>query len=102
MATPAVLEVRGACKRFGDVTALAGIDLVIEPGAWVGLLGPNGAGKTTLVRAVAGRVRLDAGSVTVAGGQRRLGLAPQENALYPFMSARENLEQRVEKLLAEP
>jgi ABC-2 type transport system ATP-binding protein len=92
MATPAVLEVRGACKRFGHVTALAGIDLVIEPGAWVGLLGPNGAGKTTLVRAVAGRVRLDAGSVTVAGGPRRLGLAPQENALYPFMSARENLD----------
>ena len=91
MATPAVLEVRGACKRFGDVTALAGVDLTIEPGAWVGLLGPNGAGKTTLVRAIAGRVRLDAGSVTVAGGQRRLGLAPQENALYPFMSARENL-----------
>ena len=92
MATPAVLEVRGACKRFGDVTALAGVDLTIEPGAWVGLLGPNGAGKTTLVRAIAGRVRLDAGSVTVAGGRRRLGLAPQENALYPFMSARENLD----------
>jgi linearmycin/streptolysin S transport system ATP-binding protein len=92
VATPAVLDVRGARKRFGDVTALAGIDLSIEPGAWVGLLGPNGAGKTTLVRAIAGRVRLDAGSVTVAGGRRRLGLAPQENALYPFMSARENLD----------
>ena len=92
MATPAVLEVRGACKRFGDVTALAGIDFTVERGAWVGLLGPNGAGKTTLVRAIAGRVRLDAGSVTVAGGRRRLGLAPQENALYPFMSARENLD----------
>ena len=92
MATPAILEVRGARKRFGDVTALAGIDLVIEPGAWVGLLGPNGAGKTTLVRAIAGRVRLDAGSVTVAGGRQRLGLAPQENALYPFMNARENLD----------
>jgi ABC-2 type transport system ATP-binding protein len=90
VATPAVLEVHGARKRFDDVTALAGIDLSIDRRAWVGLLGPNGAGKTTLVRAIAGRVRLDSGSIALAG--RGLGLAPQENALYPFMTARENLD----------
>jgi len=96
VAPSAVLEVRAASKRFGDTIALAGIDLTVRRGDWLGLLGPNGAGKTTLVRAIAGRVRLDAGSITLAGDPahpaRQLGLAPQETALYPFMTARENLE----------
>jgi ABC-2 type transport system ATP-binding protein len=89
-----VLEVRAAQKRFGGTVALAGVDLTVERGAWVGLLGPNGAGKTTLVRAIAGRVRLDAGRIVASGTgphARRPGLVPQENALYPFMTARENL-----------
>jgi ABC-2 type transport system ATP-binding protein len=98
---PVVLDVAGAAKRFGTATALAGVDLRVHAGEWVGLLGPNGAGKTTLVRAVAGRVRLDAGRVTVAAGAataaalrggRPFGLVPQEVALYPFLTARENLE----------
>ena len=99
MTMPAILEVRGACKRFGGAVALDGVDLDVRRGEWVGLLGPNGAGKTTLVRAIAGRVRLDAGSITLGGDAsdplalgRRVGLAPQENALYPFLTARENLE----------
>ncbi|HXJ33261.1 MAG TPA: ABC transporter ATP-binding protein [Candidatus Eisenbacteria bacterium] len=99
MTMPAILEVRGACKRFGGAIALDGVDLDVQRGEWVGLLGPNGAGKTTLVRAIAGRVRLDAGSIALAGGPsdrtalgHRVGLAPQENALYPFLTARENLE----------
>ena len=86
--TAAVLEVQGAHKRFGDTTALAGAGLRVEAGEWVGLLGPNGAGKTTLVRAVAGRVRLDAGTIASGG---RIGLVPQEIALYPFCTAHENL-----------
>ena len=94
MDRPALLEVRGARKRFGDVAALDGVDLRVGRGEWVGLLGPNGAGKTTLVRAIAGRVRLDAGSVarTGDGAVRPLGLVPQDVALYPFLTARENLE----------
>ncbi|MEZ5977597.1 MAG: ABC transporter ATP-binding protein [Planctomycetota bacterium] len=99
-ATPA-LRVTGAAKRFGDREALAGVDLEVAPGEWLALLGPNGAGKTTLVRAVAGRVRLDAGSVALFGdevgplprGDRsRLGVVPQEIALHPKLRARENLE----------
>ena len=97
MDAPPLLEVRGARKRFGAVVALDGIDLRVGRGEWVGLLGPNGAGKTTLVRAIAGRVRLDAGIVAFAGlgpavGGRRLGLVPQDVAVYPFLTARENLE----------
>lgn len=89
MESAAVLTVSNACKHFGAAAALVGIDLRLGPGEWVGLLGPNGAGKTTLVRAIAGRVRLDEGRIAVAG---ELGLVPQEIALYPSLTARENLE----------
>jgi ABC-2 type transport system ATP-binding protein len=88
-----VVGIREAHKRFGDTVALAGITFRVDPDEWVGLLGPNGAGKTTLVRAIAGRVRLDSGRVTMGGVPgRSFGLVPQENAIYPFMTARENLE----------
>lgn len=95
------LSVRGASKRFGERAALAGVDLEVGPGEWLALLGPNGAGKTTLVRAIAGRVRLDAGDVRLFGrpvgplpdGDRSaLGVVPQEIALHPAFTARENLE----------
>ena len=95
----AVLEIRGARKAFGATRALDGLSLSLGEGELLGLLGPNGAGKTTLIRAIAGRVRLDGGSVslygrTLAPGKPRpdLGVVPQENALYPLLTARENLE----------
>jgi ABC-2 type transport system ATP-binding protein len=74
--------------------------LSLVRGEILALLGPNGAGKTTLVRAVCGRIPLDAGTVRVGGGdpyrdpsvRRRLGLVPQEIALYQELTARENLE----------
>ncbi len=95
----AVLEIREARKSFGATRALDGLSLALEAGEMLGLLGPNGAGKTTLIRAIAGRVRLDNGTVSLfgrvleAGAIRTdLGVAPQENALYPLLSARENLE----------
>ncbi len=87
-------------KRFGDTHALRGFELAVEPGEIVGLVGHNGAGKTTFARAVAGLVTLDDGSLTVAGVDVRaeprraramLGIAPQELALYPTATARENL-----------
>ena len=88
METTAVLAVRHACKRFGAATALVDVDLTVARGEWVGFLGPNGAGKTTLIRAIAGRVRLDRGRIDVAGA---IGLVPQDIALYPALTAPENL-----------
>src|SRR5262245_51362575 len=61
-----ILEARGLTKRFGRTQALAGLDLVAEPGRVAALLGPNGAGKTTFVRAVATLLRPDEGSLRVA------------------------------------
>jgi ABC-2 type transport system ATP-binding protein len=95
-----VLDVRGAEKRFGQRAVLNGVDLSLRQGELLALLGPNGAGKTTLIRAISGRVALDGGTVRVAGhdplGDRRarsaLGLVPQEIALYPDLTVRENLE----------
>jgi ABC-2 type transport system ATP-binding protein len=91
--------VRDAEKSFGSVRALQGASLEVRPGELLALLGPNGAGKTTLIRAIAGRVRLDQGAVELFGRrvetrERRdpLGLVPQEIALYPLLTARENLE----------
>jgi ABC-2 type transport system ATP-binding protein len=95
------LRVTRAYKRFGATQALAGAEVALERGQLLLLLGPNGAGKTTLVRSVAGRVRLDQGEIEllgrkldeVAGSTRRsLGVVPQEIALYPLLTARENLE----------
>ncbi len=94
----AVLHVEDARKRFGEVEALRGVSLELREGEMLALLGPNGAGKTTLVRALAGRVRLDGGRLTLFGralepGAPRpeLGIVPQEIALYPSLTAGENL-----------
>ena len=93
-----VLSVKDARKSYGATQALRGASLELGEGELLGLLGPNGAGKTTLVRAIAGRVALDGGSIELmgkpldGGGRERLGVVPQEIALYPLLSARENLE----------
>ena len=94
-----VLTVSGALKVFGAVTALDGATFELRQGELLALLGPNGAGKTTIIRAIAGRVRLGAGEIRLfneplpAGRTHHaLGIVPQEIALYPLMSARENLE----------
>ena len=94
-----VLTVAGARKAFGSVTALDGASFELRQGELLALLGPNGAGKTTLIRAISGRVRLDAGEIRlfdrVLDGRRtppELGIVPQEIALYPALTARENLE----------
>lgn len=93
-----VLTVRDARKSFGSTVALAGASLDLRPGELLALLGPNGAGKTTLIRAIAGRVRLDGGEIRVFdralhGGRTppELGIVPQEVAVYPRLTARENL-----------
>ncbi len=93
------LLVRDARKRFGDVEALAGASLEVRRGELVGLLGPNGAGKTTMIRAIAGRVALDSGSIQLFGRtvtardpRPEIGVVPQELAVYSLLTARENLE----------
>jgi ABC-2 type transport system ATP-binding protein len=74
------------------------VTLEVAAGRIVALAGPNGAGKTSLMRAVAGRLRLDAGTITIEGVPRRearargrLGIVPQDIALYPHLTVRENL-----------
>jgi ABC-2 type transport system ATP-binding protein len=93
-----VLTVTGARKKFGEVAALDGATLALREGELLALLGPNGAGKTTLIRAISGRVQLDAGEVRLFGNlltvrktPSELGIVPQEIAIYPALSARENL-----------
>src|SRR5712692_9755360 len=95
------LRVTRAYKRFGTTQALNGAEVTLEKGQLLLLLGPNGAGKTTLIRAVAGRVRLDQGQIEILGQKldgaagragQTLGVVPQEIALYPLLTARENLE----------
>jgi ABC-2 type transport system ATP-binding protein len=97
----AVVEARGLRKRFGDVEALSGLDLVALSGRVTALLGPNGAGKTTFIGAVATLVRPDGGELRVAGidaaaepgrVRRLIGLAGQSASVEPSMTGRENLE----------
>jgi ABC-2 type transport system ATP-binding protein len=94
------IEVVDLTKSFGRQRALTGATLRLRPGEILGLLGPNGAGKTTLVRSIMGRVEPDSGSISVFGApvagsnssqRRALGWATQEIALYPLLTARENL-----------
>ncbi len=94
-----VLAVRDAVKHFGAVRALDGASLELREGERLALLGPNGAGKTTLLRAVTGRVRLERGTLELMGRafsaeerRREIGVVPQEIALYPLLTARENLD----------
>jgi daunorubicin resistance ABC transporter ATP-binding subunit len=96
-----IIEAHGLVKRFGDVDALAGVDLVAESGRITALLGPNGAGKTTFVSAVATLLRPDAGELRVAGidvaadprrVRRIIGLAGQYASVEPAMTGRENVE----------
>jgi ABC-2 type transport system ATP-binding protein len=100
MTTP-MIEAEGLTKRFGDIQALAGLDLVAHSGQVVALLGPNGAGKTTFVRTIATLVQPDSGTLRVAGHDARLhprevrrviGLAGQYAAVEPSLSGRENLQ----------
>ena len=94
-----VAHVQGARFDYGASEVLKGIDLELRAGEIYALLGPNGAGKTTLIRALCGRLALGAGSIKLLGEdprrrpevRRALGLAPQESALYPHLTARENL-----------
>ncbi len=97
------LVVMGLCKAFGATEVLAGIDLSVPSGSLAAVLGPSGCGKTTLLRIVAGFERPDGGSVELAGRtvagpsvdvppeKRRIGIVPQEGALFPHLSVGRNV-----------
>ena len=97
--TPAV-EVSALVKRYGSVTAVQGLDLLVPRGSVLALLGPNGAGKTTTVEVCEGFLRADEGTVRVLGldpatdGDRlrpRIGVMPQGGGAYPGVRAEEML-----------
>src|SRR5689334_10899616 len=100
LAAPAQAGALLACthlrRRFGERVAVDDVSFSIVPGETYGLLGPNGAGKTTTIRLVCGLLRPDGGDVLLAGRRGRsarglIGYVPQEIALYPDLTARENL-----------
>ncbi len=95
-----LLACDGLVKTYGDRRVVDAVSFSVAPGETYGLLGPNGAGKTTTISIVAGILGAEAGTVRVAGhdvspgnaGSRAaIGLVPQEIALYPDLSGRENL-----------
>ncbi len=95
-----ILEVKGLTKSYNGHPAVAGIDLEMKDGEVFGLLGPNGAGKSTTISMVSGLVKPNAGSIRIGGidifqdplaSRRLIGVVPQDIALYPTLTARENL-----------
>ncbi|HEY3316285.1 MAG TPA: ABC transporter ATP-binding protein [Bacillota bacterium] len=95
-----MLEIKGLSKSFNSHQAVAGIDLEVKEGEIFGLLGPNGAGKSTTISMISGLIRPNAGSIKIGGhdvfieplvSRRLMGVVPQDIALYPTLTARENL-----------
>ena len=95
-----VLRCANLRKAFGERVAVDGVGFHIAPGETYGLLGPNGAGKTTTISMICGLLRRDAGEVFVAGlpidigstkAKGAIGYVPQDLAIYPDLTARENL-----------
>lgn len=96
-----ILTADSLVKSFGDLTAVDDVSISIEEGETFGLLGPNGAGKTTSISMIAGLLEPDGGSVRVEGqeistrspaGKGSIGLVPQDLAIYPDLTASENLK----------
>lgn len=94
------IEVKDLRKSFGNLLAVQGVDLVAHQGEILSLLGPNGAGKSTTISMLSGLLSPDAGDAYIVGysitqepqaAKKKLGVVPQEIALYPDLSARENL-----------
>src|SRR5947209_3968986 len=95
-----MLEVKAVRKTFGAIAAVDRVSLHAGRGETIGLLGPNGAGKTTIVSMIAGLLRPDTGEILIDGRplrgdtdpiKRRIGLVPQDLALYDELPALDNL-----------
>jgi heme exporter protein A len=121
-ASPPVIEVRGLTRRFGKITALDGVDLVVREGDFITVFGPNGAGKTTLIGILSTLVKPTSGEILFAGRsirndanrlRRSIGVIEHQSLLYTQLTARENLrfygrmygvkdlEGRIERVLEE-
>lgn len=96
-----VLEAKNLTKHYGEVQALDQFSFEVGEGEAVGLLGPNGSGKTTAISAILGLLRYDRGEVKIFGQEmkpgaydlkRRIGLVPQDLAIFSRLSVRENIE----------
>jgi osmoprotectant transport system ATP-binding protein len=95
------IELRGVEKRYGGQVALAGVDLVVQPGEFTALVGGSGSGKTTLLKTINALVTPDAGEVWVQGERvgdqppyilrRKIGYVFQEIGLFPHLSVAENV-----------
>jgi NitT/TauT family transport system ATP-binding protein len=95
----AAVELTNVSKTFGDLAALAPVDMSVEAGEIVTLLGPSGCGKTTLLRLIAGLTDPTSGTITIDGATpnvarrgKRIGFVPQAPALLPWRSVRANAE----------
>ena len=95
-----LLEVDNLVKKYGDLTAVNRLSFDVEPGEAFGLLGPNGAGKSTTMMMICGLLAADSGEVRLEGhrldrmrpeSRQRMGVVPQDLAIYPDLTARENL-----------
>lgn len=95
-----ILECRDLSKSYGDLMAVDGVGFHLAEGETYGLLGPNGAGKTTTISMVCGLLERDGGEVLIEGtpttttstaAKAAIGYVPQDLAIYPDLSARENL-----------
>jgi uncharacterized membrane protein YeiB/ABC-type multidrug transport system ATPase subunit len=95
------IETRGLAKRFGAVSAVSHVELSVPAGAIYGFLGPNGAGKTTTMRMLLGLMRPDSGEIRIFGrsmitdrrtAARTIGSLLEAGAIYPHLSARDNLD----------
>ncbi|MGE5530293.1 MAG: ATP-binding cassette domain-containing protein [Patescibacteria group bacterium] len=95
------VKAQDLCKNFGDISAVRGVSFTVRAGEIFSLLGPNGAGKSTTISMLSCLLQPDRGDAFVQGHSIRqnpggvkaaLGVVPQEIALYPDLSARENLE----------
>jgi len=95
-----MLKIRGLVKSYGDLLAVAGIDLEAKPGEILALLGPNGAGKTTTIKCLVGLLQPDAGEIVVAGhdvhkrpmqARQAISYAPEVARLYDALTPEEYL-----------
>ncbi|MGA2321402.1 MAG: ABC transporter ATP-binding protein [Solirubrobacteraceae bacterium] len=96
----AAIETRGLTKRFGERTAVDGVDLLVPRGSAFGFLGPNGAGKTTMIRMLLGLTHASAGEMNLLGhpvpaereaALRRVGAIVEDPSFHPYLTGRENL-----------
>lgn len=92
-----ILEVKDITKKYDDMVAVNGISFSVEKGEIFGLVGPNGAGKSTTINMITGLLVPDSGKITFEEGKSfkkwrgNIGLVPQDLAIYPDLSAEENV-----------